>query len=88
MYQKYADEYPDGPRTAQALYQATYRLAALVNMYDAAGSGSKGKDAHNHARELADKLKAHFADSEYTWRAGALVYKLDEGIPVYGIDLN
>ena len=88
VYEKYADEYPDGPRTAQALYQATYRLAALVNIYDAAGGVGKGKDAHNHARELAQKLKAHFADSEYTWRAGALVYKLDEDIPVYGIDLN
>ena len=88
VYEKYADEYPDGPRTAQALYQATYRLAALVNMYGAAGNEGKSKDAHNHARELAEKLKAHFADSEYSWRAGALVYKLDEGIPVYGIDLN
>jgi hypothetical protein len=88
VYMKYADEYPDGPRTAQALYQATYRMAVLVNMYDGAGSEGKSKDALNHARDLAAKLKAHFADSEYSWRAGALVYKLDEGIPVYGIDLN
>jgi hypothetical protein len=88
VYEKYADEYPDGPRTAQALYQATYRMAVLVDMYTSEGSEGKSKDAHNHARDLAAKLKAHFADSEYSWRAGALVYKLDEGIPVYGIDLN
>jgi hypothetical protein len=35
---------------------------------------------------LAARLKDHFAQSDYAWRAGALVYKLDEGIPVYGID--
>ena len=29
IYKKYADEYPDGPRTAQALYQAVYRMAVL-----------------------------------------------------------
>jgi hypothetical protein len=35
---------------------------------------------------VAAQLKAHFPDSDYTYRAGALVYKLDEGVPVYGID--
>ena len=34
---KYAAEYPDGPRTAQALYQAVYRQAVLTNMYAADG---------------------------------------------------
>ena len=35
LYLKYADEYPDGPRTAQALYEAVYRFAVLKDMYDA-----------------------------------------------------
>ena len=33
-YEKYAGEYSDGPRTAQALYQAVYRQAVLVDMYE------------------------------------------------------
>ena len=33
LYEKYAAEHPDGPRTAQALYQAVYRQAVLTNMY-------------------------------------------------------
>ncbi|MGA7340786.1 MAG: hypothetical protein WBE72_23540 [Terracidiphilus sp.] len=85
-YEKYADEYPDGPRTAQALYQAVYRMAVLTNMYAADGNDKKADEAHNHARDLAARLKQHFADSDYAWRAGTLVYKLDEGVPVYGID--
>jgi hypothetical protein len=31
-------------------------------------------------------LKDKFPQSDYTARAAALVFKLDQGIPVYGID--
>lgn len=88
IYIKYADEYPDGPRTAQALYQAVYRFAVLTDMYAAEGNDRKSGDAHNQAKTLASQLKSHFADSDYTRRATTLVYKLDEGVPVYGIDRN
>jgi hypothetical protein len=86
IYEKYAEEHPDGPRTAQALYQAVYRQAVLKDMFAATGDDKKSENAKNHAHDLAAKLKEHFATTDYTWRAGALVYKLDEGIPVYGID--
>jgi hypothetical protein len=88
IYEKYAAEFSDGPRTAQALYQAVYRLAVLTNMYAADGSDKKADEAHSHAKELAVRLKDKFAQSDYTARALALVYKLDEGVPVYGIDLE
>ncbi len=86
LYLKYADEYPDGPRTARALYETVYRQAVLTDMYAADGDDRKSTDAHNQARTVAAQLKAHFPDSDYSYRAGALVYKLDEGVPVYGID--
>ena len=86
LYIKYADEYPDGPRTARALYEAVYRLAVLTDMYAADRDDRKSNDAHNQARAVAAQLKAHFPDSDYAYRAGTLVYKLDEGVPVYGID--
>jgi outer membrane protein assembly factor BamD (BamD/ComL family) len=88
IYEKYADEHPDGPRTAQALYLAVYRQVVLKDMYSANGDDKKSENAKNHAHDLAAKLKDHFATTDYAWRAGALVYKLDEGIPVYGIDQN
>jgi hypothetical protein len=86
LYIKYAGEYPDGPRTARALYEAVYRLAVLSDMYSANGDDRKSSEAHNQARSVAAQLKAHFADSDYSLRASALVFKLDEGVPVYGID--
>jgi outer membrane protein assembly factor BamD (BamD/ComL family) len=85
-YIKYADEYPDGPRTPRALYEAVYRLAVLTDMYAADRDDRRSGDARNQARTVAAQLKAHFPDSDYAYRAGALVYKLDEGVPVYGID--
>jgi len=86
LYEKYADDYPDGPRTAQALYDAAYRQAVLANMYSANGDDGKSKTAIDHCRALAQKLKDHFAGTDYAWRAGALVFKLDQDIPVFGID--
>ncbi|MGH9598641.1 MAG: tetratricopeptide repeat protein [Terracidiphilus sp.] len=86
LYEKYADAYPDGPRTAQALYDAAYRQAVLANMYSANGDNGKSKNAIEHCRALAERLKAHFAGTDYAWRAGTLVYKLDQDIPVFGID--
>jgi outer membrane protein assembly factor BamD (BamD/ComL family) len=86
IYEKYAAEHPDAPRTAQALYEAVYRQAVLTDMFGADGSDKKQDEAHNHARELVARLRDKFPQSDFTWRAAALVYKLDQGIPVYGIE--
>jgi hypothetical protein len=86
IYEKYADEYPDGPRTARALYEAAYRQAILTNMYEAQGDHNKAEKAHEQCRTLAQQLKAHFAGTDYALRAEMLVFKLDQNIPVFGIE--
>ncbi|KAA6459268.1 hypothetical protein DYQ86_17610 [Acidobacteria bacterium AB60] len=86
LYEKYASEHPDGPRTAKALYEAVYRNAVLVDMYHADENDKKGEGPKGRAHELLSRLKDKFAQSDYTARAAALVFKLDQGIPVYGID--
>lgn len=86
LYEKYATEHPDGPRTPKALYEAVYRNAVLVDMYNADNSDKKADGAKAHAHDLAGRLKDKFPLSDYASRAAALVFKLDQGIPVYGID--
>lgn len=86
IFEKYAAEHPDSPRAARALYEATYRQAALSDMYAADGSDKRQAEAHNHARDLAARLKDKYSQTDYAWRAAALVYKLDQDVPVYGID--
>ena len=87
LYEKFALESPDGPRTAQALYLAIYRHAVLTDMYKAEDSSKKSEESHLRARDLLKRLTDKFPQSDYTWRAGTLVFKLDQGVPVYGIDL-
>jgi hypothetical protein len=86
QYEKYAAEHPDSPRTPKAFYEAVYRNAVLVDMFNADNSDKKADGAKAHAHELAGRLKEKFPQSDYTARAAALVFKLDQGIPVYGID--
>ncbi len=86
LYEKYATEHPDSPRAARALYEATYRQAVLSDMYAADDNDKKQDEARNRAHDLLARLKDKFPQSDYTWRAAALVYKLDQGVPVYGID--
>jgi hypothetical protein len=86
IYEKYAAEHPDSPRTPLALYQAVYREAVLTDMYAADNSDKKSDAAHNRARELAARLREKFPQSDYTARASMLVFKLDQGIAVYGSD--
>ena len=85
-YEKYASEYPDGPRTAQALYQALYRQAVLTDMFNADNNDKKADAAKAHAHELAARMKDKFPQSDYTARGLAIVFKLDQAIPVYGIE--
>lgn len=86
VYEKYADEHPDGPRTAKALYEAAYRQCVLVDMYHADKNDKKSDEAKDHAHVLAARLKEKFPQSDDTSRATDLVFKIDQGIPVYGID--
>ncbi|WP_263356931.1 tetratricopeptide repeat protein [Acidicapsa ligni] len=85
-YEKFASEYPSGPRTAQALYQATYRQAVLKDMYAADSNDKKSDAAASRAKQIAAQLQSKFPESDYTSRAAALVYKLEQGIAVYGSD--
>lgn len=86
IYQKYAQQYPDGPRTARALYEAAYRQAVLTNMYETDGDRNKAEKAHELCRTIARQLQAKFAGTDYAMRAETLVFKLDQNIPVFGID--
>jgi hypothetical protein len=86
IYEKFAAEHADGARTAQALYLAVYRQAVLKDMYAGEENDKKSETAHAHARDLAARMKDKFPQSDYTARAAMLVFKLDQGIAVYGID--
>jgi outer membrane protein assembly factor BamD (BamD/ComL family) len=86
LYEKYAQQFPDGPKTPEALYNATYRQAALVTMYTVEENRKKADGAASHTQALAQQLKAKFPQSDYTARAVSIAYKVQQGIASYGTD--
>jgi hypothetical protein len=83
-YLKYVDEHPDSPNAAEALYDAIWRQAAAGDMWSADNDGKRADEDHGHAKAIFDRLQQKYPQSAYTARAASLVYKIDQGIPVYG----
>ncbi len=86
LYEKYAQEHPDSPRAAEALYNAVYRQGALNDMYAADGDTKKAAEAKGKAIAIAGTMASKYPQSDYSARAAGLVYQLQESIPIYGAD--
>jgi outer membrane protein assembly factor BamD (BamD/ComL family) len=86
MFSKYAEEHPDSPRAAEAVYKAVWREASLGDMYAADNDDKKAEQARARAKELSANLTAKYPQSDYAARAASLVYKVEQGIPIYGAD--
>ena len=86
LYEKYADRYPNSPRAAEALYNATYREAVLVEMYKGQDERKRADQAAANAQGLADELKQRYPQSDYAARAASLAYRVQQGIHVYASD--
>ncbi len=86
LYEKYAAQFPDGPRTAQALYNATYRQGVLVTMYTVEENRKRAEQAAARTQSLAAQLAQKFSASDYAARAASLAFRVAQGIPVTGTD--
>ena len=86
LYQKYAKEYPDSPKAAEALYNATYREGVVVTMYMVQEDKKKADAAAARAQTLAEEVKAKYPQSDYAARAVSIAYRVQQGIPIYGND--
>lgn len=86
LYEKYAQKYPDGPKAAEALYNATYRQGVAVTMYTVQDDRKRSQDAAQRTVALAQELKEKYPDSDFAARAAAIAYKVQQGIPIFGDD--
>jgi outer membrane protein assembly factor BamD (BamD/ComL family) len=86
LYEKYADKYPDSPKAAQALYEATYREGVLVSMYIVEENRKRSEQAVANAQSLASQLKQRYPQSDYAARAASIAYRVEQKIAVYGND--
>ena len=88
MYEKYVREHPQSPKVAEALYEAAWRQAALIEIYRERGDNGKSEQAKAKARALAQQIIGQNAQGDWAYRAHRLVYMLDQGIPTYGPSLE
>ncbi len=86
VYAKYVDEHSDSPRAPEALYKAAWRMAAAGDMWTADGNSKRAEEDRAHANDIAGRLQAKYSQSEYAARAASLIYKVQQGIAIYGSD--
>jgi hypothetical protein len=86
LYEKYAQQFPDGPRAAEALYNATYRQGVVVTMYTVEENKKKADAAAAKTQALAQEVKSKYPQSDYAARAASIAFRVAQGIPIYGTD--
>src|SRR5215469_16319026 len=65
IYEKYANEYPQSPAVAQALFQAAYRWSSLIEIYRSEEELKKSEDAKSRAITDAEKAIAQAGQSDW-----------------------
>jgi hypothetical protein len=86
LYVKYAEKFPDGPKSAEALYNAVYRQGVVVTMYMVQEDKKKSDEAVKRTVALAQQLKDQYPKSDYAARGASIAFRVQQGIAVYGND--
>ena len=86
LYLKYAEHYRNGPKSAEALYNAAYRQGVLVTMYAVDENPKASAQASRNCASIAAQLQHDHPSSDFTSRAAALAFRVAQGIPIYGSD--
>ena len=84
IYEKYAEERPNSPAAPEALYNAAWRWAALVQIYPLEGHANKVGEDKQRAVSLAQKLLAKNASADWNSRAQRLIYMVNNNIAAFG----
>jgi hypothetical protein len=86
LYLKYADQYPESPKAAEAEYNAVYRYGVLVSMYKVDDEQKRADAAAKQTQTLAEEMKTRFGKSDWMFKAVSIAYRVSQRIPIYGTD--
>ena len=84
IYEKYANEHPQSPTAAQALYNAAWRRAALIEIYKTEGQEKKSAESKGKALALAQKVTVQYQQSDWATRTYRLIFLMQQDVPTYG----
>jgi len=86
FYEKFAADHSNSPVAAEALYDAAWRYAALIEIYKTNDEAKKSDEAKSKAIALTQRVLSQFSESDWMPRAQRLQYMIQQGIPSYGSD--
>jgi outer membrane protein assembly factor BamD (BamD/ComL family) len=86
MYLKYVSDHPESPRAAEALYKAAWRMASAGDMWAADNNDNRAQADRARASDIGNQLQSKYPQSEYAARSASLIYKVQQGIAIYGSD--
>jgi hypothetical protein len=84
LYEKFAKEHEQSTAAPEALYDAAWRQAALIEIYKTEANLKKSEAAKAHALDLAQRVVDKYLQSEWALRAKTLIFYIQQGVPTYG----
>jgi outer membrane protein assembly factor BamD (BamD/ComL family) len=86
IYEKYAADHPQSPRAPEALYDAAWRQAAMIGIYEGDADTKKSEESKTKAIELAQKVSSQYAQSDWAARAQTLLFLIQHDVATWGSD--
>ena len=84
LYENYAKEHPQSPAAPEALYNAAWRRAALIEIYKTEPNQKKAAESKDRALALAQRVVSQYGQSDWALRTQRLIFYIQQGIPTYG----
>jgi outer membrane protein assembly factor BamD (BamD/ComL family) len=84
LYENYVKDHPQSPAAAEALYDAAWRRAALIEIYKTEPNQKKSAQSKEQALSLAQKLVSQYPQGDWALRGQRLIFYIQQGIPTYG----
>jgi outer membrane protein assembly factor BamD (BamD/ComL family) len=86
IYEKYVADHPQSPKAAEALYDAAWRQAALIGIYQGEDNKKKSDESKDRAIDLAQKVSTQYPQSDYADRAKTLLFLVQHDVATWGSD--
>jgi outer membrane protein assembly factor BamD (BamD/ComL family) len=84
LYENYAKDHAQSPAAPEALYNAIWRRAALIEIYKTEPNQKKSDESKTRALALAQKLVSQYGQSDWALRSQRMIFYIQQGIPTYG----
>jgi outer membrane protein assembly factor BamD (BamD/ComL family) len=84
LYENYAKDHPQSPAAAEALYNAAWRRAALIEIYKVEPNQKKSAESKDRALALAQRVVSQYGQSDWAYRTQRLIFYVQQGIATYG----